>query len=388
METCTVTIRVLLSILAIIVGQLAVPRLSLGQEPNKPSGTGTRHSTENAVEQGEAEQGDGHPLRLNEVQLIGTHNSYHIRPDAVAKRVIASTAAREADAIEYSHRPLLEQLDALSIRHFELDLYLDPDGTRYRSPSMWTLAKQLSSDVPDWPHESAMQQPGVKILHSPDFDYRSTVATFRDALVLFRDWSDQHPRHVPLFLLLELKSDSFSPWTKPLPWAATDLEQLESEILRVIPREKVLAPDDLRGSASTLRDAVRGKGWPTLESQRGKLVFLLDNEGVERNLLLEKSETLAGRLLFASVSADHPAAAWMKRNDPISQFDEIQKLVKLGFMVRTRADADTIQARRNDQSRSQKAIESGAQLISTDFPEPDSRFSEYRVQMPFPYESQ
>ncbi|MFN7844535.1 MAG: Ca2+-dependent phosphoinositide-specific phospholipase C [Pirellula sp.] len=375
------TIRMLLWV-QVVFSFVAIPKWGTGQDANKLPDATSSVSTETT-----APLSDGRGLKLNEVQLIGTHNSYHIRPDAVAKRVIASTAAREADAIEYSHRPLLEQLDALSMRHFELDLYIDPDGTRYHSPSMWKLAKQLSSDIPDWPHESAMKQPGVKILHSPDFDYRSTVATFREALELFRDWSNQHPRHVPIFLLLELKSDSFSPWTKPLPWKEIDIEQLEKEILAVIPRDKLLAPDDLRGNEATLREAVRNKGWPTLESQRGKFVFLLDNEGAERNILLGKSETLAGRLLFASVSADHPAAAWMKRNDPVSQFEEIQKLVKQGFLVRTRADADTVQARSKDQSRSQKAIESGAQLISTDFPEPDSRFSDYHVILPFPFES-
>ena len=367
-KPCAACFRTALFVMAIVVCQLAMPLLGIAQEANGQSN-------------------DDRNLRLNEIQLVGTHNSYHIRPDAVARKVIASTVAREADAIEYSHRPLIEQLDALSMRHFELDLYLDPDGTLYHSPSMWKLAKQFPNEVPAWPHETVMKHPGVKILHSPDFDYRSTVATFREALEIFRDWSNQHPRHVPIFLLLELKSDSFSPWTKPLPWKEADIEQLEKEILAVIPRDKLLAPDDLRGDAATLRDAVRNTGWPTLDSQRGKFVFLLDNEGAERNLLLSKSETLAGRLLFASVSADHPAAAWMKRNDPVSQFEEIQKLVKQGFLVRTRADADTIQARSNDQARSQKAIESGAQLISTDFPESDSRFSEYQVKLPFPFES-
>lgn len=329
---------------------------------------------------------DTREVRLNEIQLIGTHNSYHIRPDEVALKVIASTVAREADAIDYSHRPMIEQLDALNVRHFELDLYLDPQGSMYHSPAMWKLARSLSTDVPNWPHESAMKQPGIKVLHSPDFDYRSTVATFREALELLRDWSSQHPQHVPIFLLLELKSDSFSPLTRPLPWQADDIEQLEKEILAIIPREKILAPDDLRGTVATLRDAVRSKGWPMLDSQRGKFVFLLDNEGIERDLLLRKSDILAGRLLFASVSADHPAAAWMKRNDPVSQFEEIRKLVKQGFLVRTRADADTTQARKNDSTRSRRAIESGAQLISTDFPEPDPRFSEYHVKLSFPYE--
>jgi len=36
---------------------------------------------------------------------------------------------------------------------------------------------------------------------------------------------------------------------------------------------------------------------------------------------LKKSETLAGRLLFVSVARTHPAAAWMKRNDPVQSFE-------------------------------------------------------------------
>ncbi|MCU0714401.1 MAG: phosphatidylinositol-specific phospholipase C1-like protein [Pirellula sp.] len=58
-----------------------------------------------------------------------------------------------------------------------------------------------------------------------------------------------------------------------------------------------------------------------------------------------------------------------------------------GFLVHTRAAPDTLQARNDDQSRSQKAIESGAQLISTDFPEPDLRFTEYHVKLSFPFET-
>ncbi|XZE20586.1 Ca2+-dependent phosphoinositide-specific phospholipase C [Pirellulaceae bacterium SH449] len=325
-------------------------------------------------------------LRLNEIQMVGTHNSYHIEPDAFTRKVIASTVPREADAIEYTHRPLIEQLDELKMRHFELDLYLDPKGSLFRAPSMWKLAQSASADVPDWPHASDMSKPGTKILHSPDFDYRSTLASLREALELLNSWSNRNPSHVTIFLLLELKSDSFSPLTKPLKWTESDIDQLEHDILSTIPRNKTLTPDDLRAGKPTLRDAVQNVGWPTFESQRGKFVFLLDNEGAERELLLRRSEILEGRLLFASVSPNHPAAAWMKRNDPISQFADIQNLVKQGFLVRTRADADTIASRTNDATRRQKAIESGAQLISTDYPEPDTRFSDYCVKLPFPFE--
>ena len=86
--------------------------------------------------------------------------------------------------------------------------------------------------------------------------------------------------------------------------------------------------------------------------------------------------------MFASVAPDDPAAAWFKINDPIKDFDRIQQLVREGFLVRTRADADTRQARTNQVTQRDKALASGAQFISTDYPEPDRRFSDYSVRFP------
>jgi hypothetical protein len=57
--------------------------------------------------------------------------------------------------------------------------------------------------------------------------------------------------------------------------------------------------------------------------------------------------------------------------------------VKAGFMVRTRADAETIQARRNDTSMREAAFTSGAQYISTDYMWAEPRFpGGYAVRMP------
>ena len=72
----------------------------------------------------------------------------------------------------------------------------------------------------------------------------------------------------------------------------------------------------------------------------------------------------------------------MKRNDPIGQEAEIRELVHDGFLVRTRADAGTVEARENTTRRRDLAIATGAQLISTDYPEPDPRLSDYSVQLP------
>jgi hypothetical protein len=316
---------------------------------------------------------------LDQIQVIGTHNSYHVAPDAVADRLMRAVVPREADANAHTHRPLMEQLQQLGVRQLEFDLFLDPRGGLYANPVAWRAAKLQPQDVPDHDPTGKLKQPGIKVLHSPDFEFRTTVYTLADALTEVRDWSDHHPRHFPVFLLLELKSESFSPLTKPPRWDAAACVELEREILTVFPRERILTPDQVRGGGPTLRDAVTARGWPTVDAVRGKVVFLLDNEGAICREYLQASEVLAGRLLFVSVPRTHPAAAWMKRNDPIGSFDEIQSLVKAGFLVRTRADAGTVEARANDPTRRDKAFASGAQLVSTDYPEPDLRFSEYAV---------
>ena len=72
----------------------------------------------------------------------------------------------------------------------------------------------------------------------------------------------------------------------------------------------------------------------------------------------------------------------MKENDPVEGFERIQQLVRAGFLVRTRADSDTLEARRNDGRRRDKALATGAQFISTDYPKPNLAFSTYWVKFP------
>jgi hypothetical protein len=329
------------------------------------------------------DQDKSHPnRRINALQLLGTHNSYHLAPDPVAMKVVSLFAPGEAKSIDCSQRPLTEQLESLGCRHFELDLYRDDEGNLFNQPLAMQMARQQQIDVPPHDPQGRLRRPGIKILHSPDFDFRTTTYTFADALREVRAWSDSRRDHVPIFFLLELKSDSFSPTTRPIAWDEPGFVTLEREIQAAFPRDRILTPDDVRDGKATLRDAVDGIGWPDVDRHRGKVAFLLDNEDRLRDLYLAKSDILAGRMLFVSVPPTHPAAAWMKRNDPIGSYDEIRELVKRGFLVRTRSDSGTVEARTDDTRRRDRALASGAQLISTDFPEPDPRFSPYAVRLP------
>ncbi len=316
---------------------------------------------------------------LASLQFIGTHNSYHIAPSAKVQQLINALAPGEADKLACTQRPLQEQLGKLAVRQVELDLYADPAGGVYAKP----LAAQQTGEAAAQPAPE-MLAPGLKILHSPDIDFQTTVPTFREALQELAAWSTSHPGHEPVMVLLELKDDSFSPRIKPPPFDTEQLKNVEAEILSVLPVARLLTPDGVRGDAPSLREAVTTRGWPALSATAGKFIFALDNEGEirERYLALSPGKDLRGRLLFASVERDHPAAAWMKRNDPVAQFDEIHSLVAAGFMVRTRADADLQEVRTGDRTRLQKAIASGAQWISTDAPEPLPGFPGYEVSWP------
>lgn len=318
--------------------------------------------------------------RVNEAQVIGTHNSYHIIPDDSLLRLIATKNPDGARSLEYTHRPLPEQFDR-GIRQIELDIYADPRGGLFAHPQGNDLAKERNWPVgPEHDPAGVLRQPGFKILHIPDFDFRVTTLMFRQGLEQIRDWSRRHPRHFPIFVLLELKDEAAGPeFTKPVPWGTPELDGIDSEIRAVFKEAEVLTPDKVRGRFATLPEALKKQGWPELRAARGKVMFALDNGGAVRDLYLQNHPALQGRVMFVSVEESHPAAAWMKMNDPVADFARIQALVKAGFLVRTRADADLLDARANDPRRREQAFASGAQFISTDFPEPNPKLSPYVV---------
>lgn len=320
-------------------------------------------------------------VRMNQVQVIGTHNSYHLVAHDSLLTLMNQQRPGLAQTLEYSHRSLPEQFSQLGIRQIELDLFADPQGGLYAEPRGNQIAAALG--LPTGPNHDPgglLRQPGFKVLHVQDIDFRSTVLTFVDALRQVRDWSEQHPRHFPICVLVELKDQAIAPeFTQPVPYGADQLAAVEAEILSVFQPRQILKPDDIRGRFSSLPEALSRRGWPRLEAVRGRVLFALDNGGTIRDLYLKDCPALQGRLMFVSVDEAHPAAAWMKVNDPVADFERIQRLVKAGFLVRTRADADTVQARTNDPKQRERALASGAQFVSTDYPEPNPDFSDYQV---------
>jgi hypothetical protein len=327
-------------------------------------------------------------VRLNQVQVLGSHNSYHVQQGPSFFGLLQAFDRAQALGLEYSHLPLDAQLETQGIRQFELDVFTDPEGGLYADPAGPRIVEAfgLPPDPVNDP-TGALLAPGLKVLHVQDVDYRSTCLTLVACLQTIKRWSDANPRHLPLMILLELKDDPVDDpgfgFVIPREFAAVDLDAMDREIRSVFPEKQLLTPDDVRHGHATLEEAVLTRGWPRLVHARGKVLFALDNEGEEKSLYLDGHPSLRGRVLFTSSRPGAPEAAFVKLNNPIADGALIRDLVARGYIIRTRADSDTIQARTGNTAARDAALASGAQYVSTDYPVPDPRFGTgYFVEIP------
>lgn len=320
-------------------------------------------------------------LRINEIQVIGTHNSYHREPIEPLLSLMQSLDAELATTVEYTHRPLREQLEVLGMRQLELDLYADPEGGLFAAPVGPIVAGREPERSPE------LDLPGFKVLHAPDIDFESSCPTFVSCLLEIKEWSDAHPWHLPLLVLVEVKEqplpDPFAlGFVTPVRVGERELDAIDKEIRSVFPPGQLLTPDDVRGERPTLEEAVLKDGWPTLAESRGRVMFALENRA-KREAYLAGHPALEARVMFTNSRPGEADGAFVVLNDALTDRALIRELVERGYLVRTRADADTREARLGDTARRDAALASGAHFVSTDYPVPDPRLGTgYAVGIP------
>lgn len=258
---------------------------------------------------------------LTKVQMIATHNSYAIAPNTVQRLAIELAQPGLARTLAYSHPSLWEQLN-LGIRSLELDVR---------------------------PHRNG----DFGVTHVPMVANGSSSPDLKLALEEIELWSSSHPKHLPIVLLIEFKSD--------LAFLDQGLDTWNPETLTSIDR---LLREQLDNSLLTPRD-LSSEDWPNVGSLRGRvLVIMHPGEPVVEQYLsipLEKRSMLVGTYADSASLQNQPE--FVVQNDPDVRL--IERLIESGAMVRTRADTDL----EVDAERVRQAIDSGAQIISTDFPE-------------------
>jgi len=229
-------------------------------------------------------------LKWNHIQTIGTHNSYK------------SASVPTTPFWDYSHPNMTIQLEK-GIRQFEFDL--------------------------SWP--------SGRIEHA--YIYDGVVNCLSLSWCIdhgFQSWKEKNPNHLPLFVIIELK-DNMTPH---------DLLEFDQELTAVAKRNGMFTPDDLRAELKvegkqTLRELILSKGWPSLDSARGKIIFML--LGNLQNYTLGEYEGLRNRTSFLMLKTEDSNldnAAFLYDDFPQTNGDKIKELVKQGFIVRTRSDRD------------------------------------------------
>lgn len=262
-------------------------------------------------------------LRMNHVQMLATHNSYHVRltPPPIPDW-------------NYFFSPLREQLEDQGVRGLELDLNFNDTTGEY------------------------------DVFHLTSVDAGTTCQRFDDCLAEIRRFSDAHPGHHPLFVQIELK------FAGDAALLDTNLDLIDSQIRAVFPEELLVTPDMVRGTRPTLREAIMIDGWPTLAASRGRTMFAFD---CPRDLCLRyaRGGTLDGRVLFVDSEPADGFAAVMITNAP---GQSARDLVEDGFIVRVFADsAKDLLGGFGDEL--DEALACGAQVISTDVPVARTEFS-------------
>ena len=250
-------------------------------------------------------------LRLNHGQVRGTHNSYHVDPGG------------PVDEWKYTHPTLPEQLD-LGIRQFELDVYWDDE---------------------------------LAVYHFPAVDEQSTCPTLSACMDELNAWSERHPAHFPLLVLVEPKSayDDLDP--------AVDYALLEDTITASWPIERILRPADIQADHPDVATALAVDGWPVLGEVRGGVVLSLLDRGEHGAFYKDVDDPL----MFAGANPGDAWAGFFLMDDPSS---DIAAAVLEGALVRTRSDAGV----EPDPERHAVALDSGAHALSTDFADPDGGY--------------
>ncbi|MBZ0252838.1 MAG: phosphatidylinositol-specific phospholipase C1-like protein, partial [Candidatus Methylomirabilis sp.] len=159
-------------------------------------------------------------VRVNQIQVRGTHNSYHVQP------------AIPFDASHcYTHAPLDVQLEDQGVRAFELDVH-------------WSAGAGE-----------------VEVYHLGLIDQQTTCKRLRDCLGTIDAWSDGRPTHLPIFVWIEVK-DQYG------GQRFANLDPVDAAFRDAF-GAKLLTPDEVQGDAPTLREAIETRGWPTLAEARG-----------------------------------------------------------------------------------------------------------------------
>jgi hypothetical protein len=213
-------------------------------------------------------------IRLNEIRVLASHNSYKKKPDPKVLRFLLRFkkqlgASNDPIQLDYGHLPLSEQFDNYGVRGIEIDINYDPKGGLYSKRKLNLFIPIIRQRVKD----KGMKEPGFKVLHISDVDYETNYLTLKDVLIELKKWSENHPNHSPLFVNIEAKATNPGDeskflrklgFKKAIPFDSLAYEKLDQELFSVLSQTNILSPSNLKGNYSSIQKRIQNENWPFL----------------------------------------------------------------------------------------------------------------------------
>lgn len=278
-------------------------------------------------------------VKLNELAVIGTHNSYQLltnTPKRLLKKIIKVLSfGLDTDKTEFEMDTLTVQLEH-GVRKFELDLQtVDKDG-----------------DI------------SFIVTHDPITDSVTSCYNLEKTLEEISLWSDNNPGHLPVYLLIEPKADLTTVKNiKNFNIAyALELDKLIKEALG----DRLLTPAQALGNFESFIEMRTADSWPTLKECAGKIIVLFHPNAITQEYINTDS-TIKTQAMFPVLgmgSADETYASFILNNDANNAAQQSNTVKEKKLMVRTRAD----EYPHFSDDRYAQANASGAQIVTTDYP--------------------
>ncbi len=293
-------------------------------------------------------------IKFNELRYIATHNSYKNEsvPELKMWYGIVSRLTFgyiPDDGGEFCLPALSDQLDS-GIRSLEMDVEVM--------------------------HEEG--ETSFVCIHSPVLDMTTNSYDFSLALKEIKLWSDAHPGHLPITVIVE-------PKVAMLPMVDMDVFTFKNAlaldaVLKDELGEKLFTPSDMLRDYSDFAAMRKADDWPEVSEMLGRILVLMHPTVVTGQYILN-DRSMRTQAMFPMMRVYEKSsrfAAFLVENDPGKAEERAKSLIdEEKFIIRTRPDSYG-SVKTEDRTA---ALNSNAQILSTDYPPMDN------VNDPFSFKS-
>ncbi len=253
-------------------------------------------------------------VRINEIAVLGTHNSYQLLATP-SKRVLEKVRSilsfgKKGGKRNFEMDTFTQQLE-MGVRNLEIDIETVDDG----------------------------ENVSFIVTHNPITDNASSAYDFAKGLEEIALWSDNNPEHMPLYLLIEPKGevDSVNNMKNFSLGYALELDS----VIRQVLGDRLLTPEKVKGGFESFEEMRKADAWPLIEDAAGKIIVLLHPCDVTQEYintdLSVSSQAMFPMLRFEDI--DKSYASFILDNEPENAAANNSITVdEKKLMVRSRAD--------------------------------------------------